>query len=71
MTTSTETNIKTRDLKTIDLLSQKAKQLAAMLRLTISESGECLRNQTDGVQHDYFWACSDLADEVSELAETL
>ena len=62
---------KPRNLDAIDALHEHALQLAAMLRLTHGQSGETFRNQPDKTQDAYHWTCSNLADEIQQLAEHL
>lgn len=55
----------------IDALTAKSEQLAAMLHLTYGESGAGLSNSSADVRDSYMWACSNLANEVHDLARSV
>lgn len=54
-----------------DTLSEKAIKLKALLVHTYGNSGEAFRAMSDDCQDSYLWTCSNLMDEIAELATKL
>lgn len=59
------------DIENLDELSKKAAQLEALLLMTCGEGGEVFRRKSDEIQENYLWSCSEIASEVSKLAQKL
>jgi len=54
-----------------DTLSEKSIKLKALLAHTYGNSGEAFRAMNDDFQDSYLWTCSNLMDEIAELATKL
>ncbi len=67
----TEINSSKAAESTIDQLARKSRQLHALLKMCYGDAGESFRNLNDTLQDDHAWACSDLAEEIRDLAESL
>ncbi|KJV24910.1 hypothetical protein VI06_20645 [Aquitalea magnusonii] len=67
----TETNGKTSFIHhadAVDLLTQKAAQLRALLKMTTGHEGDVFRAMSHDVQDTIMWIADNLADEVSLLS---
>ena len=58
----------TQMMPTIDQLTAKSGQLAAMLYLTYGETGASLAMASGDTRDSYMWACAQMAEDIHELA---
>lgn len=52
-------------------LTAKLAQLQALLMMTYGEARESIESMNDVLRDNYFWACSDMANDCLKLAEDL
>jgi hypothetical protein len=53
----------------MDAIWRKGTQLRALLRSVYGEAFESFDAQAEDVKNDFFWACADMAHDISRLAE--
>lgn len=52
-------------------LTAKLAQLQALLMMTFGEARESIDNMNEKLRDNYFWACSDMANDCLKLADDL
>lgn len=55
----------------VEAISEKSAQLRAMLFQTYGEGLDIFRRMSDETRDNYMWACSNMAHEISELANKI